>query len=210
MASELGIPEENIEQAIQELDHGMEPARSSVWLGAPSRIQKTASVPVSVDERALQQLSAALPSVADHSGSVSFTGRTLSFGTNEFESMRTGIKTQVLVHGGDKTTHVTVTQDARMAAAGLLGGMVGGVGLGAGLGVGLGVGLGALGSAAFATFFPIGMLLASFYGARAIFKAAMRSRARSAETQLRQIVDFLSREGEAIQDKSRDEDDADG
>lgn len=109
----------------------------------------------------------------------------------------TGIKTQVLVHGGEKATNVTVAQDARMVAGGLFAGTGGGIGLGAGLGVGLGVGLGALGSVAFATFFPIGMLLASFFGARAIFASVMKSRARSSEVQLRQIVEFLQREGES-------------
>lgn len=196
MAAELGIPPENVEQAIAEIDHGAEPERTSGWLGAPARLQRSASVPVALRDQALEQLAAALPSFTDHSGNANFTGRTLSFTSNEFESMRTGIKTQVLVHGGQKATNVTVTQDARMAAGGLLGGIVGGVGLGAGLGVGLGVGLGALGSVAFATFFPIGMLLASFFGARAIFKAVMSSRARAAETELRQIVEFLRREGE--------------
>jgi hypothetical protein len=61
-------------------------------------------------------------------------------------------------------------------AGGLFGGMVLGGGSGVGLGVGFGVGLGALGSALFATVFPIAAF-GSFYGlSRLIYKRAVSGR----------------------------------
>jgi hypothetical protein len=47
-----------------------------------------------------------------------------------------------------------------------------------GLGVGLGVGLGALGSAAFAILFPIGVMTGAWAIARGIFRTSVHNRMR--------------------------------
>ena len=66
--------------------------------------------------------------------------------------------------------------DSLLFAAGLFAGTTGGVGGGLGVGFGVGFGLNVLGSALFATLFPLGVAGLSFIGSRAIYRVIVKKR----------------------------------
>lgn len=192
LADELGVPRENVHQAIDELERGEPESRRSELLGEAIVHRASRSVATTLGTEELERLAAALPSLLGETGQASVLGRTLSYATGELEAMRTGARTRVTVHAGSERTTVSVVDDMRTMAAGLFGGIVGGVGLGVGFGVGFGVGLGALGSPAFAALVPIAAIGLSFLGARGLYRAIVRGRRARVEERLNRIAQTIS------------------
>ncbi|MFW5686437.1 MAG: hypothetical protein ACOC0O_07285 [Spirochaetota bacterium] len=192
LADELGVPWENVQQAIAELDRGEPESRRSDLLGEATVERATRSLSATLGAEELERLAAALPSLLGETGQASVMGRTLTYATGELEAMRTGARTRVTVHAGSERTTVSIVDDMRTMAAGLFGGIVGGVGLGVGFGVGFGVGLGVLGSAAFAAIVPIAVIGLSFIGARGLYRAIVRSRRDRIEERLARIARSIS------------------
>lgn len=84
----------------------------------------------------------------------------------------------VVVSARDGETEIRIEERLHRFAGGLFGGGVGGFGTGVGLGVGLRVGLEVLGSALFATVFPLAVIGMAYIGAREIYRAVVRRRRR--------------------------------
>jgi hypothetical protein len=79
---------------------------------------------------------------------------------------------QITVNSRDGQTTLRLEENLTQFAAGLFAGTTGGVGGGFGVGFGLNV----LGSALFATLFPLGVAGLSFIGSRAIYRAIVKKR----------------------------------
>ncbi|MFP4114591.1 MAG: hypothetical protein ACOCYX_04120 [Spirochaetota bacterium] len=152
----------------------------------------TASVPVALDEAGMQQLAGTMPSLVGDDGHASVFGTSLTFSTSEFQAMQTGSRTRVTVRVAGKSTIISATDDMRNLAGGIIGGVTGGLGLGVGLGVGFGVGIGALGSALFATIFPVAILGLSFLGSRWLYRAIARNRRSRNRERVNRIASFVA------------------
>jgi predicted lipid-binding transport protein (Tim44 family) len=101
--------------------------------------------------------------------------RTLSWQSEDSSKTRV---LQVAVRVARGETRLVVVERYGNLAGGLFGGLIGGVGGGVGFGVGMGVGIGALGSALFATVFPIVALTGSYLIARTAFRSTVQGRMR--------------------------------
>jgi len=96
---------------------------------------------------------------------------------------------QITVNSRDGQTSVRLEENLTQLAGGLFGGTIAGVGGGVGLGVGLGVGINVLGSALFATLFPLGVVGLTYVGSREIYRAIVKRRRRAMGELFEQVFD---------------------
>jgi hypothetical protein len=127
---------------------------------------------------------------ADGQGHPSVIGRTLSWVLSDPNRQRF---LQVTVANREGETVIRIEERMQQLAGAIYGGIIGGVGGGLGLGVGLGVGLGALGSAVFATVFPVTVLAGSFWVARTAFGSTATKRRRALITLLDRLTELVER-----------------
>jgi hypothetical protein len=188
IAVEAGIDARHLQRAAAELDAGAARFhREGVerWLGGPVTIELQRSLPGELPESEFESLAAQIQEVADAHGQASLLGHTLTWRSATPEGERS---LQVTVSTREGRTRIRIEERLHGIAGGLFGGIMGGVGGGVGLGVGLGVGIGALGSAAFATVFPLAVITGSYLLARSIFGSLAWRRQRV----LRELLDRLT------------------
>lgn len=202
IASEAGINPEAVRKAAQELESGGTylPSlahRGSGFMGAPLSIELERVVDGEASNDVLESLMPLIQGAADGVGHPSLMGRTLTWQSEDASKTRV---LQISVRATRTRTRIVVSERYGNLAGGLFGGIIGGVGGGVGMGVGLGVGLGALGSALFATVFPLGIITGSYFIARAIFKSTVQGRMRA----LTRLIEDLRRAVEdGIDEESR-------
>jgi hypothetical protein len=126
---------------------------------------------------------------ADGHGNASQLGHTLTWNSGTGGDAERTL--QVTVTSRDGQTRIRIEERLHGMAGALFGGIVAGGGTGLGLGVGLGVGLGALGSAAFATLFPVGAIGGCYLLARSIFAAVSKRRRRVLLQLLDRITEYV-------------------
>jgi len=172
IASEAGINPALIRQAAQELDSssGFAPSlphSSGGFLGAPTVFELERVVVGEASQATLERLVPELQRASDGVGHPSLLGKTLTWVSQDSSKTRT---LQVTVTVGRGETRLIIEERYGALAGSLFGGIMGGGGTGLGLGVGFGVGLGALGSVAFATLFPVGIMAGAWALSRGIFR----------------------------------------
>lgn len=190
IASEAGINPDLVRQAARELDSSsggvtVLAPQTSGFLGGPTVFELQRVVRGEASQATLERLVPHLQRAADGLGHPSLMGRTLSWQSEDSSKMRT---LQVTVSVGRGETRLSVEERYSNLAWGLHGGIIGGGGLGTGLGVGLGVGLGALGSAAFATLFPLGALVGAWALARGVYRSMVGARMRTLAKLMNEMV----------------------
>lgn len=183
VAREAGIDPALIRRAADDLEMGAPPPDSwGGFLGAPSQLRCHRIVEGEVPTGEMDALVSIIESVVG-AGEPRLVGRTLSWSTGDPER-----KLRLTIETRDGRTLIRADEQLNQLAGGLFGGIIGGVGGGVGFGVGMGVGIGALGSALFATLFPLGVVAASWAGARKIFTSIAGKRRREME----RIVDGIA------------------
>jgi hypothetical protein len=200
IASEAGINPEAVRKAAQELETGspVVPSighRGSGFLGAPLSIELERVVKGEASTDVLESLVPLIQGAAEGLGHPSLMGRTLTWQSEDASKTRV---LQISVRTTRSQTRIVVSERYGNLAGGLFGGIIGGVGGGVGLGVGFGVGLGALGSALFATVFPLGIITGSYLIARTAFKSTVQGRMRT----LTRLIEDLRR---AVEDGMQEE-----
>jgi len=190
IASEAGINPALIRQAATELDSPsgqvtLLPPRASAFLGAPTVFELERTVRGEVPVSVLERLVAHIQRAADGMGHPSLLGKTLTWQSEDASKTRA---LQVSVSVGRGETRLSVEERYGNLAGALFGGIMGGGGTGLGLGVGFGVGLGALGSAAFAVLFPIGVIGGAWALARGIFRNSVHGRMRTLTKLMNEMV----------------------
>lgn len=191
IASEAGINPALVRQAARELDSGgtaapaIPPTFSNGFLGAPTAFELDRTVPGEASQATLERLIPHLQRAADGVGHPSLIGGTLSWQSADNSKTRF---LQVSVSVGRGETRIGLEERYGNLAGGLFGGIMGGGGGGLGLGVGFGVGLGALGSAAFATLFPIGIMGAAWGLSRTIYRTMVFGRMRKLTKLMDELV----------------------
>lgn len=191
IAAEAGISKVALRQAAREMEldsrGDMVPASGvgARILGAPVSLELERTIPGEVSTPVLEGLIPTIQRAGDGMGQPSLLGRTLTWQSTNPQSARS---LHVSVRVMQDKTHLLVEERYGNLAGGLFGGIMGGVGGGVGIGVGFGVGLGALGSALFATIFPVSVITGSFFLARTIFGNFVRKRARTLERLMDEMV----------------------
>jgi hypothetical protein len=189
IASEAGINAAAIRQAARELDSasGLVEAESPISrgvLGAPLALELERVVYGEVPDSVLERLIPSIQRASDGVGQPSLFGRTLTWQSTDANKART---LNLTVSVGRGEIRLVVEERYGNLAGGLFGGLIAGIGGGVGLPVGLGVGLGALGSALFATVFPVAIIGGSFALARSIYSNFVKRRIKT----LRRLMDEL-------------------
>ncbi len=156
--AEAGIDPRQLRRAADELDAGavgLGAEGLDHLLGAPSTIRFERRILGEYPESDFELLVPDIQAAAEGVGQPSALGRTLTWQSTSQDQLRS---LQVSVSSRDGQTWIRIEERLGQLAASIFGGFVGGGGGGVGLGVGLGVGIGALGSAAFAIFWPLGII----------------------------------------------------
>jgi hypothetical protein len=180
IAVEAGINPLALRQAARELDSTPEintvpSAASSRFLGGPLSVGLERVVEGEVPDSVLESLIPDLQRAADGLGQPSLLGHSLTWQSTDTQKVRT---LQVTVSVGRGKTRLHLEERYGSLAGALFGGIMAGAGGGVGVGVGLGVGLGALGSALFATVFPLSVIGGSYALARTIYGSVVHRRAK--------------------------------
>jgi hypothetical protein len=181
IAGEAGIDPQLLRQAALELDSSGDPGlpapgRASGLLGAPLSLHLQRVFPAEAPNGILELLLPPIQRAADGMGQPSLVGQTLTWQSTDSQKGRV---LQVSASVGGGKTRLDIEESYGTMAGNLFGGIIGGVGGGVGLGVGLGVGIGALGSALFATVFPLAVIGGSYAVARAAFRGTVHGRMRT-------------------------------
>lgn len=190
IASEAGIDPALVRQAAGELDSPSNtlstlPPPSGGFLGAPTVFELERTVRGEASQSTLERLLPHLQRASDGVGHPSLLGKTLTWQSQDASKVRT---LQVSVSVGRGETRLSIEERYGNLAGSLFGGIMGGGGTSLGLGVGLGVGLGALGSAAFATLFPIGIMGAAYALSRSIYRNTVHGRMRKLTRLMDELV----------------------
>jgi len=190
IASEAGINPALVRRAARELDSPsggvtVLAPQSSVFLGAPTVFELEQVVRGEAAQDTLERLVPHVQRAADGMGQPSLMGRTLTWQSEDASKTRTLL---VTVSVGRGETRLNIEERYGNLAGALFGGIVGGGGTGIGFGVGFGVGLGALGSALFATFFPVAALCGTWALARGIFRNSVHNRMRKLSKLMNEMV----------------------
>jgi hypothetical protein len=190
IALEAGIDPSMVRQAAHELDSPsggvtMLAPQSSLFLGAPTVFELERVVRGEASQATLERLVPLLQRAADGMGHPSLMGKTLTWQSEDSSKTRTLL---VTVSGGRRETRIGLEERYGNLAGALFGGIVGGGGTGIGFGVGFGVGLGALGSALFATIFPVAILGGTWALARGIYRSSVHNRMRKLTKLMNEMV----------------------
>jgi hypothetical protein len=186
IAAEVGIDPQLLRRAAVELDSvAGKPDGWAKILGDRMTLLQETVVPGELPDGAFEALVPIIQEVADDFGQPSLLGRTLTWRAETASKTRS---LQVMVSARNGGTHIRVEERLHQLAGGLFGGTLGGVGGGVGLGVGLPVGIEVLGSALFATAFPLAVLGVTFVVARQIYRAVARTRRKVLATLLQRLA----------------------
>jgi hypothetical protein len=190
IGAEVGIDPQFLRRAAVELDSTAgEPSGWARVLGERVTLLQETVVPGELGEGGFERLVPVIQEVAEDFGQASLLGRTLTWRAETASKTRS---LQVMVTSRNGETHIRVEERLHQFASGLFGGTLGGVGGGVGLGVGLPVGIEVLGSALFATAFPLGILGITFLTARKIYQAVARRRKKVLALLLQRLADAVA------------------
>ena len=178
LAEDVGIPSDYVRRAAVDMEVGGRSIRKNRFLGGIVQPVETCEVPERVTEDQLRRILIMLPSLTGDAGSGQTLGSSLSWATSPEALEKTGRGTHITVTSTRNGTLIQAHDRLEHSAGGIFGGVLGGVGGGVGIGVGLGVGIAVLGSAAFATLFPLGMIGGSYLLSRLIFSLLSRLRSK--------------------------------
>lgn len=189
IAAEAGIDPRYLRDAAAELDtRGPTPEGAERLLGGPLMVELERRVQGEVPEDRWDDVIHEISRAADGQGHPSVIGRTLSWVLSDPNRQRF---LQVTVSNREGETVIRIEERMQQLAGAIYGGLIGGMGGGLGLGVGLGVGIGALGSAVFATVFPITVIAGSVWAARTAFGSTANKRRRSLTTLLDRLTELV-------------------
>lgn len=189
IAIEAGIDPRYLRDAAAELDtKGPTPEGIERLLGGPLMVDLERRVPGEVPDDRWDDVIHEISRAADGQGHPSVIGRTLSWVLSDPNRQRF---LQVTVSNRDGETLIRIEERMQQLAGAIYGGLLGGVGGGVGLGVGLGVGIGAMGSAVFATVFPLAVLTGSFWAAHMAFGSTAKKRRAALTTLLDRLTELV-------------------
>ncbi|HUP52051.1 MAG TPA: hypothetical protein VM198_06210 [Longimicrobiales bacterium] len=185
IAAEAGIDPLDLRRAALELEGGGGERRFwSRLVGQPLELSLEAAVPGELGAVGFERIVPVIQQVARDHGQASLVGRTLTWQSEPGDATRS---TMVVVTVRAGETRIRVEERLVGLAKQLFGGLVGGAGTGVGVGVGVGVGIGALGSALFATVFPLGAVGIAYIAAREAYRLRVGERRRLLGTLLEGI-----------------------
>jgi hypothetical protein len=174
IAGEVGIDPRYLRQAARELDTVVDTGGiGSTLAGAPVMLVLERTLEGELAEEGFERLLIEIQRNTSEHGQPSLLGRTLTWKAETSSKVRS---IQVLISSHDGETHIRIEEQLGQLAGSLYAGIVAGGGVGVGLGAGLPIGLEVLGSALFATAFPIGVLTLSYFVAKGIFSRMSHDR----------------------------------
>ena len=172
IAAEAGIDPGMLRQAASELDVQRPETLGSRLAGAPVALAIERVIEGEMPVERLEELVPTIVAATPGRGTASAVGRSLTWSSQEGSNLT---EQQVLVSSQNGQTLIRVEQSYSGLAAGWFGGIMGGVG--AGVGFGLGGALSAtLGLGAGLVALPLTAITGSFFLARSIYSAQVRSR----------------------------------
>lgn len=185
IAAEAGIDPTFLRRAALEIDTGaMELSTWGKFLGEELLLVREVTIEGELRDDAFERIVEVIQRGTSEHGQPSLLGRTLTWRAETPNKSRT---IQITVSSRDGQTTLRLEENLTQFAVGLFAGTTAGVGGGVGVGFGVGFGLNVLGSALFATLFPVGVVGLSYIGSRAIYRAIVKRR-RSAMGELFQQV----------------------
>ncbi len=185
IALEAGIDPRHLRRAAVELESGSAGESLAEKLAGESLLLTLeAVVPGEIDATGCEQLVPVIQHIVTEHGQASLLGRTLTWRVETPSKTRS---TMVVVSARNGETRIRIEERLQGLASQLFGGMVGGGGGGLGIGVGIGVGVGALGSAAFAIAFPLGVTAIGYIAAREIYRVQVKGRRRALSALLERL-----------------------
>lgn len=177
IAAEAGIDPTFLRRAALEIDTGM--VEVSTWgkfLGEELLLVREITIPGELRDDGFERIVEVIQRGTREHGQPSLLGRTMTWRAETPSKSRT---IQITVSSRDGQTTLRLEENLTQFAVGLFAGNTAGVGGGVGIGFGVSFGLNVLGSALFATLFPLGVVALSFIGSRAIYSAIVKKRRRA-------------------------------
>jgi len=177
IALEAGIDPRYLRRAATELESGAKD--DSIWvavLGDQLTLVREIRVPGELKGEGFERVVEVVQRVSREHGQPSLLGRSLTWRAETPNKSRT---VQLTVTSRDGHTDIRLEENLHQFAGGLFGGSVAGVGAGVGLGLGIPLGMNVIGSALFATLFPVGVIGLTFMASREIYRAVIRHRRRA-------------------------------
>lgn len=195
IAREAGIEPSILRRAAAELDVRTEEGSwKSRLAGAPWTLRLEREV---AGELPPDRFDAVIPLIQQGThgqGTASAVGRTLTWSS---QADNNSTQQQVLVSSADGRTLIRWEERFTGAAIGLFAGLVGGGGVGIGIGAGTGIAA-AAGSAALGLAIPVAVIGGSYAAARAIFRAIVRRRERTARAVMADIARYVEAVNEPV------------
>jgi hypothetical protein len=174
IAAEAGIDPTFLRRAALEIDTGaMELSTWGKFLGEELLLVREVTIEGELRDDAFERIVEVIQRGTSEHGQPSLLGRTLTWRAETPNKSRT---IQITVSSRDGQTTLRLEENLTQFAVGLFAGTTAGVGGGVGVGFGVGFGLNVLGSALFATLFPVGVVGLSYIGSRAIYRAIVKRR----------------------------------
>ncbi len=203
IAAEAGIDPRHLQRAAADLDSEPPSSLGTALAGAPLTVRVERVLPGEFDEQDFERLLPEIQQASAGHGNATMVGRTLTW-SSETSQRHRSLQITVSSMGGE--TLVRAEERLHGLAGALYGGLVGGGGGGIGIGVGVGVGVDVLGSALFATVFPIAVAGGFYLIARQIMKTNARNRREVLERLVDRISEHMYSKSEqaALPDASRD------
>lgn len=163
VAAEAGIHPRYIQQAAAGIEQSRPSGFAARLAGTGLTITVERVVPGELAEEGFEQAILEIQRAFSGSGNASMVGRTLMWKSDTMDHQSS---LQVTVSSRRGETRIRAEERLHGTAAAAHLGIVVGAGTGVGLGVGISVGLAALGSALFATLFPVGAIGGLYAGVR--------------------------------------------
>ena len=186
IAAEAGIDPTFLRRAALEIDTGgMELSTWAKFLGEELLLVREITIPGELRDDGFERIVEVIQRGTREHGQPSLLGRTLTWRAETPNKTRT---IQITVNSRDGQTSVRLEENLTQLVGAIFGGTIGGVGGGVGLGFGLGFGLNVLGSALFATLFPVGVVGLTYVAARAIYRAIVKRRRRAMGELFEQVL----------------------
>lgn len=191
VAAEVGIEPRYIQLAAARVDSSEATGLGHSLAGTPLLLRAVRVIPGELREEDCEQIVTEIEMAIEIPGTPSMVGRTLTW--RSATSAHQSRSLQVTVASRNGETRIQARERLHNYAGSLYGGVVCGAGTGVGLGVGFGVGLGALGSAFFATAFPVTLIGGLYVAMRQVMKSVGRKRSAELDELVDRIAQCLRR-----------------
>lgn len=191
VAAEAGIHPRYIQRAAAGIEQSGPSGFASRLAGTELTITVERVVPGELPEEGFEQAILEIQRAFSGSGNPSMVGRTLMWKSDTMDHQSS---LQVTVSSRRGETRIRAEERLHGTAAGAHLGLVVGAGMGVGMGVGFSVGLAVLGSALFATLFPVGAIGGLYAGVRRWMKKLGIRRRRELERMADRIAAYARTE----------------